>query len=107
MKKYIDADLLNKKLTRLFDGEPNLITDEYWKGHWCGYSDCLTAVQDVISDIPAADATEVVHSKWEVVGRTKSNSAILKCSCCGRVRRGHEKSNYCPDCGAKMDKEQE
>lgn len=53
----------------------------------------------------AADAAEVVHGKWKVVGRTKSNSAILKCSCCERVRRAHGKSNYCPDCGAKMDKE--
>ena len=44
MKKYIDVDLLNEKLDRLLDGESNLITDEYWKGHWCGYSDCLTAV---------------------------------------------------------------
>ena len=50
------------------------------------------------------DVAEVVHGKWKVVGRTKSNSAILKCSCCERVRRAHGKSNYCPDCGAKMDK---
>ena len=51
----------------------------------------------------AADAEEVRHGAWEIVGRTKSNSAILKCSCCQRVRKGHGKSSYCPDCGAKMD----
>lgn len=67
-----------------------------------------TKVQKVaLSDckIIADNEPEVIHGKWKVVGWTKSNSAILKCSYCERVRRAHGKSNYCPDCGAKMDKE--
>lgn len=48
MKRYIDVDLLNKKLDS-FDTETT--RTEYN----CGYSDCLTAVQDTISDIPMVD----------------------------------------------------
>lgn len=87
MKKYIDVDLAKSELEDL---------DESGRLYYMG-------VFDVINSQPAADAEEVRHGAWEIVGRTKSNSAILKCSCCQRVRKGHGKSSYCPDCGAKMD----
>ena len=56
MKRYIDVDLLNKKLDS-FDTEAT--RTEYN----CGYGDCLTAVQDTISDIPVADVEKVVRCK--------------------------------------------
>lgn len=87
MKKYIDADLLKSDLKNINESERL-----YYMG-----------VFDVINSQPSADAEEVRHGAWEIVGRTKSNSAILKCSCCRRVRKGHGKSSCCPDCGAKMD----
>lgn len=78
-KRYIDVDLLNKKLDS-FDTEATCT--EYN----CGYSDCLTAVQDTISDIPTVD---IVHCKdcrhWDNVkfqnGETiKTNYGECKCS---------------------------
>lgn len=60
-------------------------------------------IASIIEDFPTADVVEVKHGEWIVVGRTKGMSAILKCSYCGRVRKGHGRSNHCPDCGAKMD----
>lgn len=46
---------------------------------------------------PAANSVEVVYSQWLV-----TNDYILmhKCLMCGAASRS--KTNYCPNCGAKM-----
>lgn len=51
-----------------------------------------------INNIPAADVTPVVHGRWEPYRKN-----LGKCSECGEVVQ--IRSNYCPDCGAKMDLE--
>lgn len=56
MKKYIDADLLKEKLGRFIDG-----ADQNYTAYKCGYDDCLTAIQDTISDMLATDVAEVVR----------------------------------------------
>ena len=87
MSRYIDAEMLEREIK-------------------LEASDDITrAVIRIIDRQPTADVVEVKHGEWIVVGRTKGMSAILKCSYCGRVRKGHGRSNYCPDCGAKMDGE--
>ncbi len=53
MKKYIDVALLKEKLNSFIDMSPT------YTDYNCGYDDCLTAVQDIISDMPAADVVEV------------------------------------------------
>ena len=56
------------------------------------------AVQ-ILSDIPAADVVPVVHGKW-INGR---------CNKCGEhapfwaMASTYYTSNFCPNCGAKMD----
>lgn len=56
-----------------------------------------------IADLPAADVVEVVHGSWikptMIDGRTFD---IPHCSVCGEVPC--DTKNYCPNCGAKMDK---
>lgn len=64
-----------------------------------------------ISDMPAADVAEVVHGRWEKepssYWRWTSSGAVAvtrttyRCGLCGRGTA--VKSNYCPNCGAKMD----
>lgn len=56
MTNYINADLLKEKLN-------SFIMSSAYTDYNCGYSDCLTAVQDTISDIPAADVVKVVRCK--------------------------------------------
>ena len=68
-----------------------------------GYSDCLTAVEDVLNDLPTADAEEVRHGEWEQNPYCKR---IYFCSECGRhIEDGslnpYEHFPYC-HCGAKM-----
>ena len=99
MKKYIDADLLKEKLNNFID------MNQIYTDYNCGYDDCLTAVQDTISDIPAADVTEIIHGKWIDKLIESNGVAEVKsvCSLCG-VPNKQYKPPYCPHCGAKMNK---
>lgn len=60
----------------------------------------------VVRDFPSADVVQVVHGRW-VYGE----DADIQCSICGAdaLTEGdymQTKSNYCPNCGAKMDLEE-
>ena len=58
----------------------------------------------LIEDAPTVDAVEVVHGHWY-----KAPHHPYRCSYCGEMAlldmygESHERSNYCPNCGAKMD----
>ena len=69
-----------------------------------------------VSDIeaaPATDVAEVVHGRWILLGKNEHDyetSVEEKCSLCGRYVYRYDtelQDNYCPNCGAKMDKEDE
>lgn len=59
---------------------------------------------DIISEIPAADVAPVVHGRWVHDGR-RIESGIDWCHCseCGKSDNFCTRTNYCPNCGAKMD----
>lgn len=64
----------------------------------------LYEIADEINDSPAADVAEVVRGEWEINGYCSE--------CRGRapfwpMASTYYKSNYCPNCGAKMDGEKE
>ena len=58
----------------------------------------------LIEDAPTVDAVEVVHGHWY-----KAPHHPYRCSYCGEMAlldmygESHYRSNYCPNCGAKMD----
>lgn len=66
---------------------------------------------EIISEIPAADVAPVVHGWWErepssywrwtPSGAVAVTRTTYRCGLCGRGTV--VKSNYCPNCGAKMD----
>ena len=66
-----------------------------------------------VSDSPAADVAPVVHGRWESVdssywrwtpsGGVSVSHITYRCGRCGRGTV--VKTNYCPNCGAKMDEE--
>ena len=79
-----------------------------YESYGCGYSDCLTAVEDVLNDLPAADVEEVKHGGWikkpfvsDLLRKTVKSEFIYTCSVCGYD--SISESNYCRQCGAKMD----
>ena len=71
-----------------------------------GYCQCAN---DVITRIPAADVAEVRHGRWEFLGPNRLNRNCM----CGTCSACHVRSKYivntaiCPNCGARMDKEDE
>ena len=58
-------------------------------------------IGEAIRSVPAADVVEVRHAKW--VSSEQYNGSP-ECSACFYVT--NEKTNYCPHCGCKMDKEE-
>lgn len=72
------------------------------------YDDFAEIVDDVLSEFEeAVDAVEVVHGQWIVkhnpITDPKGYFIRIVCSQCD-LHTG-QKSNYCPQCGAKMDGE--
>lgn len=57
----------------------------------------------IIDNIEAADVAPVVHGEW-LCAETDDEQFFL-CSVCND--KEYWESNYCPECGAKMDLEQE
>lgn len=105
MPRYIDADALLEKVQ--FRMPTNNDTDKIIKR-------CVEIIRNLIENAPTADVAPVVRGWWERVdssyyrwtpsGGTFVDRATYRCSRCGRGTA--VKSNYCPNCGAKMDGEE-
>ena len=64
--------------------------------------------RELIKQAPAADVAPVRHGRWEFPIFADSDDELdprLKCSECGSVEAAFARWNYCPACGARMDKE--
>lgn len=61
--------------------------------------DYAYAAADIAKEIPYVDVKPVVHAKW-IEYKTPN---IICCSACDFGTGKDEKTNYCPNCGAKMD----
>ena len=64
-----------------------------------------------INEIPSEDVEPVRHGGWKPFDRTYGRT-IFACSVCGDctdvpTEMGEPIFGYCPNCGAKMDKEDE
>lgn len=90
MARYIDADQIEKYVTREDHGTP----DERWRPEreFCA----------IIDSIPAADVQEVRHGRWIEINR---EMGMRRCDLCGKIVGGQTRSRFCPNCGAKMDEE--
>ena len=63
-----------------------------------------------VENFPAVDAVEVVHAKWKFDHMTGETAHYADCSICGVhkfFKDASEYSNFCPNCGAKMDTRRE
>lgn len=71
-------------------------------------------IKELINAIPAADVAPVVRGvwgkepssywRWTSAGAVAVTRTTYRCGLCGRGTA--VKSNYCPNCGAKMEGEQ-
>ena len=61
-----------------------------------------------INDAPTVDAVPVVHGWWltweeQFPGRTPRKKSMLGVFCSSCHNHADNMSNYCPNCGARMD----
>lgn len=61
---------------------------------------CAEWAEEIIWRTPYSDVAEVKHGHW--IERSHFGCTTYTCSKCGCG--AVEKTNYCPDCGAKMNK---
>lgn len=85
MTRLIDADALKER--KFPNSESEYAT---------GWNDAISAI---MTFQPTIDAEPVRHGKWR---EYPSADGLNQCSECGVLRFGE--SNYCPNCGARMDK---
>lgn len=64
-----------------------------------GWSRPIESAYKDIQAMLAADVAPAVHAHWYDVG-----SLSCRCSACGC--KNNKETAYCPNCGAKMDKEE-
>ena len=101
MSKYIDVDVFIKSFREALPGlkaqvDPDLTPKAY------AYLRGGKAIIEDLTKFPAADVAEVRHGRW-----IASRDEFCACSICKYpVYVGWNQTNYCPNCGAKMDKEE-
>lgn len=103
MKEYIDREAtLNERPEGRNPGQVG--KEEYNKG----WNDCRSAFYKCITSMPAADVVEVRHGRWEKFSTASGIVSRVRCSvCAGTQPLTFESMPYCPNCGARMDKEDE
>ena len=82
---------------RLIDADA-LIEEALTEGAY-GYVDALQ-----IAIAPTVDAAPVRHGRWET-NSDRPDTLICSVCKCGFDMWKHDSHNFCPNCGAKMDKE--
>lgn len=101
MAKYIDREALVE------------LIDERNRNTCNGALSCLQ-MKRMAKALPAADVAPVRHGRWDdipnaymsVVSKTGAyRGNATTCSVCLDVNPNAFKTNYCPNCGAKMDLE--
>ena len=70
-----------------------------------GWSNPLEAAYEDIQALPAADVAPVRHGRW--IPSDYTGDCCYACSECGFERDAYllDVGDYCPACGARMDKE--
>lgn len=73
-------------------------------------TDIVAGMRDIVAMAPAADVAPVMYGEW--VSLTDCANAGVYCSVCHKKvykedyawcnKRNKVRSNYCPNCGAKM-----
>lgn len=89
MAEYIKLEAAIDAVTNVYYNTPDINLSAY-------------KLEMSLRRIPAADVAPVVHGRW------KPSGGLLECQNCGEIystRGGNEGKawNYCPNCGARMD----
>lgn len=92
MSRYIDADEIEIILDGAIQGEEVTGNAPMINAH---------ELMCMLHDIPSADVAEVRHGRWVEFSPLRN---MFSCSLCGQW--GERLWNYCPNCGSRMDLEE-
>ena len=101
MDEYINKNVLYEKIAQLEELARNryLDTPSLYYPMYMTQLDERTHFKHIIADFPAEDVEPVRHGRW-----IASHDEFCACSICKYpVYVGWNQTNYCPNCGAKMD----
>lgn len=90
----IDGDNLEEQIIKLQED-----TDCYQNPS--EVTDVLDYVLQLLDNQPTIEADPVVHGRWQLGFFNNAGRKVGWCSNCGALE---EDKNYCPNCGAKMDR---
>jgi DNA replicative helicase MCM subunit Mcm2 (Cdc46/Mcm family) len=64
------------------------------------------SIEQIVSNLPAADVAEVRHGRWERVLTASGIISRVRCSVCAETQPlTFESMPYCPTCGSRMSQE--
>ena len=98
MAEYLDRERAIQKVK-------NVMATEWFRGNYEAIGPLQRVVDVQLGRMTAADVAPVVHGKWL---KPEYEYHVGICSLCGCVPLkpawGSTSCNYCPNCGAKMDR---
>ena len=105
MAEYIDREAFKKSVEERYC-KPCKAEGKDHNGCWCR----ACWVDDMLDEVDCfqtADVAPVVHGRWIHDGR-RIEGGIDWCHCseCGKSDNFCARTNYCPNCGAKMDEKE-
>lgn len=122
--RLIDADKFTQEMknrqTAVSVSVEHPITDRYFtdKEHWEGVLLTFVEAKLTMDNMPTVDAVPVKHGRWKGnetcdaydIAGAKTWAVKRKCSICGFTHKfieAHMYYEFCPNCGAKMDLEEQ
>ncbi len=101
MSKYIDSEAFFKVINTLPYKDTSYPDTSVYNG-------AISDVADMLTHFPAADVVEVKHGRWVPIkrGEVGYSAGDFKCTECGKPNKCYSLTPFCPNCGAKMDEEE-
>lgn len=106
MAEYIEREVLLARITNHLGTDPRIIGKrQFADGYFLGMSEA----EIMVSQAETADVEPVRHGRW--IDCDDEYSSYSRCSVCGdeftNLEADCARTNYCPSCGAKMDRGEE
>ena len=105
MSDYISRD----KVAQAFEDADVDVCEDYGEYYGCEWGFSRDAVRKIVAELPAADVAPVRYGRWikPVPGDGENYCSVCHAEQPWFYGYGYLESNYCPNCGARMDKEDE
>ena len=107
MKEYIEREALLKDIEEMLNTAQqhvNITGRGFGKTLWTGIYKGINFCKTKLLVAPAADVVEVRHGRWITEDCDLLFAKRAECSVCGKGLTTTDIFDYCPNCGAKMDK---